>query len=83
MKKYKVLLLVVIFVFSLLTACQPETIIKEVEVPGETIIEEVEVPGETIIEEVEVDHAYLVPLESKNSSSVKSSNHLRKSMASQ
>jgi len=38
-----------------LTACQPETIIKEVEVPGETIIEEVEVPGETIIEEVEVE----------------------------
>ena len=63
MKKYVVLLLVAMFAFGLLTACEPETIIKEVEVPGETIIEEVEVPVEVEVEvpvEVEVASKTLV-----------------------
>jgi multiple sugar transport system substrate-binding protein len=60
MKKYGVLLLVALFAFSLMTACEPETIIKEVEVPVE-----VEVPGETVIEEVEVPVEVEVEVPSK------------------
>jgi multiple sugar transport system substrate-binding protein len=61
MKKYLVLLLVATFALGLMTACEPETIIKEVEVPGETIIEEVEVPVEVEVEvPVEVPSKTLV-----------------------
>ena len=49
MKKFSIVLLIVLLGAALLSACQPETIIETVEVPGETVIETVEVEKEVMV----------------------------------
>lgn len=49
MKKFSIVLLIVLLGAALLSACQPETIVETVEVPGETVIETVEVEKEVMV----------------------------------